>query len=96
MPAGSLTRDTKATFGEDLRRGWRRHRDQLATLFDDPLLGTLGLVDVTTLRQAALGACPSQPPWAALDAAMAAENWLRAHTHTPRRMLGGHRVGAIR
>ncbi|MEU2793348.1 asparagine synthase-related protein [Streptomyces sp. NPDC007100] len=82
MPADSLRRGTKGEFSDDLQRGLHRHRDQLATLFDDPVVGRLGLVDVDQLRRAALSAYPPGLPMAALDTSMAVENWLRAQERT--------------
>ncbi|MCF1594970.1 asparagine synthase-related protein [Streptomyces muensis] len=82
MPAESLKRATKGEFSDDFFKGHQRHRGQLAELFDDPLLAELGLVDTGTLRHMALSAYPPGLPWSALDATMAAENWLRARTRS--------------
>ncbi|MEW1654766.1 asparagine synthase-related protein [Streptomyces sp. NPDC093707] len=78
MPAESLKRATKGEFSDDFFKGQKRHRGQMAELFDNPLLAELGLIDTKTLRHMALAAYPPGLPWSSLDATMAAENWLRA------------------
>ncbi|KUN61410.1 hypothetical protein AQJ46_36795 [Streptomyces canus] len=92
MPAESLERATKGEFSDDFFKGQKRHRGQLAELFDQPLLADLGLVDPGTLRHMALAAYPPGLPWSALDATMAAENWLRARPRPSTFVGGDHRV----
>ncbi|SDD36226.1 asparagine synthase-related protein [Actinokineospora iranica] len=89
MPPESLSRGTKGEFSDDLQRGLHRHRDQVAALFDDPMLARLGLVEPDRLRRAALSAYPIGLPMAALDTAMSVENWLRATVVRP---AGANRV----
>jgi asparagine synthase (glutamine-hydrolysing) len=83
LPPATLQRATKGEFSEDYFRGLRLHRDQVAELFDEPLVGAHGLVDTATLRHAALSVYPPGLPQIALDSAMATENWLRSRQHKP-------------
>ncbi|MBO4256231.1 asparagine synthase-related protein [Streptomyces griseorubiginosus] len=92
MPAESLERATKGEFSDDFFKGQKRHRGQLAELFDQPLLADLGLIDAGTLRHMALAAYPPGLPWSALDATMAAENWLRAQSRPSTSVGGDNRV----
>ncbi|MGP3953438.1 asparagine synthase-related protein [Streptomyces sp. 7N604] len=93
MPEGSLERATKGEFSDDFFRGQRRHRGQMAELFDEPLLAELGLVDTAVLRHMALAAYPPGLPWSALDATMAAENWLRAREQSRQWTFDGEESG---
>ncbi|MFB9363942.1 asparagine synthase [Actinoplanes nipponensis] len=83
LPVETLRRATKGEFSEDYFRGLRRHRDQVAEIFDGPLVAEHGLVDTAALRHAALAAYPPGVPQIALDAAMATENWLRSRQQKP-------------
>jgi asparagine synthase (glutamine-hydrolysing) len=80
MPAELLTRGTKGEYSAEMQSGLRAHRAQLAELLDQPLLGTLGLVDADALRRACLSMFPPRLSPVTLEATLAVETWLRAHT----------------
>ncbi|MEU3567605.1 asparagine synthase-related protein [Kitasatospora sp. NPDC036755] len=79
MPAELLRRTGKGDFTPDTHQGLARHRPALAALIEDSALARAGLVDPDALRRACLGLYPPGTPYAALDATLACEHWLRAH-----------------
>ncbi|MEV7359112.1 asparagine synthase-related protein [Kitasatospora sp. NPDC091276] len=79
VPADLLRRTGKGDFSPDTYQGLARHRAELAALIDDSALARAGLVDPAVLRQACLGLYPPGTSYAALDATLACEHWLRAH-----------------
>ncbi|WP_188295461.1 asparagine synthase-related protein [Streptomyces sp. CBMA156] len=83
MPADLLRRTGKGDFTPDTHQGLARHRAGLAALIEDSALVRAGLVDPDTLRRACLGLYPPGTPYAALDATLACEHWLRAHATSP-------------
>ncbi|MFG2915905.1 asparagine synthase-related protein [Kitasatospora sp. NPDC048298] len=83
MPADLLRRTGKGDFTPDTHQGLARHRAALAALIEDSALARAGLIDPDTLRRACLGLYPAATPYAALDATLAAEHWLRTHSTTP-------------
>ncbi|MGW7444703.1 asparagine synthase-related protein [Kitasatospora sp. NPDC054795] len=84
LPAGLLRRTGKGDFTPDTHQGLARHRARLAALIEDSALARAGLIDPDALRRACLGLYPPGTPYAALDATLACEHWLRAHPTTPR------------
>ncbi|MER8100957.1 asparagine synthase-related protein [Kitasatospora sp. NPDC094016] len=83
VPADLLRRTGKGDFSPDTHQGLARHRAELAALIDDSALARAGLVDPDALRQACLGLYPPGTSYAALDATLACEHWLRAHGTSP-------------
>ncbi|MFJ3216520.1 hypothetical protein ACIPLC_11430 [Kitasatospora sp. NPDC086801] len=83
MPADLLRRTGKGDFTPDAYQGLARHRAEPAALIEDSALARAGLVDPDTLRQACLGLYPTGTSYAALDATLACEHWLRAHGTSP-------------
>ncbi|MFF4381762.1 asparagine synthase-related protein [Kitasatospora sp. NPDC001547] len=81
LPADLLRRTGKGDFTPDTHQGLARHRPQLAALTEDSALARAGLIDPDALRRACLGLYPPHTPYAALDATLACEHWLRAHPH---------------
>ncbi|MFF2117067.1 asparagine synthase-related protein [Kitasatospora sp. NPDC058184] len=79
VPADLLRRTGKGDFTPDAHQGLARHRARLAALTEDSALARAGLIDPDALRQACLGLYPTGTPYAALDATLACEHWLRAH-----------------
>jgi asparagine synthase (glutamine-hydrolysing) len=88
VPAEVLARKTKGEFGAEATAGLRQHRSGLAALFDDPLLGRLGLIDAAKARGAVLGRYPTLPP-SALQRTLACEVWLRVHDDAVLEPAGG-------
>ncbi len=78
VPAGSLTRQTKANGSTDVEPGLRRHRAELLALWEDSRLGALGLVDAAAVRAACRGALPPGLQFGVLDQLVACEVWLRS------------------
>ncbi|MFJ6777305.1 asparagine synthase-related protein, partial [Kitasatospora sp. NPDC091257] len=85
VPADLLRRTGKGDFTPDAHQGLARHRARLAALIEDSALARAGLIDPDALRRACLGLYPPGTPYAALDATLACEHWLRAHPATPDR-----------
>ncbi|MFJ8623802.1 asparagine synthase-related protein [Kitasatospora sp. NPDC093550] len=79
VPDELLRRTGKGDFSPDAHQGLARHRPELAALAEDSALARAGLVDPDALRRACLGLYPPGTPYAALDATLACEHWLRAH-----------------
>lgn len=77
VPDALLGRATKGVFDADAYAGLRRHRADLVDLFDEPVLGRLGLVKADALRAALLGPHPFTSSLIALDPTLACEVWLR-------------------
>ncbi len=80
VPDELLARSTKGEFSVDLQAGLRAQRATLAELLDEPILARLGLIDAGALRHAVLGLYPPRLPLALLEATLAAETWLHAHS----------------
>ena len=78
VPAGSLTRQTKANGSADVEPGLRRHRAELLALWEDSRLGALGLVDAAAVRAACRGPLPPELQFGVLDQLVACEVWLRS------------------
>jgi asparagine synthase (glutamine-hydrolysing) len=89
VPASVLQRTTKGDFSVDWHAGLRRARPHLAALLDDPVLGRLGLIDVTAFRRVCLGLYPHTLDPEALDRTLACEAWLRTLTLTPPATITG-------
>lgn len=83
VPADLLRRTGKGDFSVDTHQGLARHRPDLAALVEDSALARAGLVDPDALRRACLGLYPTGTSYAALDATLACEHWLRAHGTSP-------------
>ncbi|MFE2411700.1 asparagine synthase-related protein [Kitasatospora sp. NPDC059408] len=79
VPEELLRRTGKGDFSPDAHQGLARHRPELAALAEDSALARAGLVDPEALRRVCLGLYPPGTSYAALDATLACEHWLRAH-----------------
>lgn len=80
VPDKLLHRPDKGDFSPDAHQGLARHRRELTELIDSSALAHAGLIDPAALRQACLGLYPPGIPYAALDATLACEHWLRTRT----------------
>ncbi|MGV9270562.1 asparagine synthase-related protein [Kitasatospora sp. NPDC003701] len=80
VPAHLLRRPGKGDFSPDAHEGLARHRRQLADLTERSALAEAGLIDAASLRRACVGLYPPGTSYAALDATLGCEQWLRART----------------
>ena len=78
VPAGSLTRQTKANGSGDVEPGLRRHRAELLALWEDSRLGALGLVDAAARPGGLPRPLPPGLQFGVLDQLVACEVWLRS------------------
>lgn len=77
VPQRMTQRRTKATGEGALNAGLRRQREALASLWDDSVLGGLGLVDTDELRQVSLSPLSKGAAENGLADTVAAELWAR-------------------
>ncbi|MFI9328996.1 asparagine synthase-related protein [Kitasatospora sp. NPDC052868] len=98
VPTHLLRRPGKGDFSPDAYEGLARHRRQLADLTEQSALAAAGLIDAAALRRACVGLYPPGTSYAALDATLGCEQWLRARTThrtaptpAPAPADGGHR-----
>ncbi|MFJ9950802.1 asparagine synthase-related protein [Kitasatospora sp. NPDC091207] len=80
VPEHLLRRTGKGDFSPDAYEGLDRHRRQLADLTQRSALAEAGLIDASSLRLACVGLYPPGTSYAALDATLGCEQWLRART----------------
>ncbi|WP_405922383.1 asparagine synthase-related protein [Streptomyces sp. NBC_00868] len=78
VPAGLLSRTTKADASAELYAGVRRRRGELLKLMDDSHLVRMGLVDASILRTVLRGLHADTRPLMPLDSTLACELWLRS------------------
>ncbi|WP_133116282.1 asparagine synthase-related protein [Amycolatopsis antarctica] len=82
VPEEMTRRRTKATGEGALNAGLRQEREALASLWDDSVLGELGLVDTGELRRVSLSPLSEGTAENGLGDTVAAELWARSATPT--------------
>ena len=78
LPGPTLERTTKAETSALVERGYRRHRDQLLGLADDPVLAARGLVRAELLRESCRRPVADNSGYIFLNSTFAVEHWLRS------------------
>jgi asparagine synthase (glutamine-hydrolysing) len=78
LPDRIRTRTTKGVFNQDVRAGFRRHRDAIADLFADSALAARGLIDRDRLLAGLFAPYADFRPVFAVEGLIGCENWLRA------------------
>ncbi|GAA3434223.1 lasso peptide isopeptide bond-forming cyclase [Kutzneria kofuensis] len=78
LPERIRTRTTKGVFNQDVRAGFRRHRDTIADLFADSALAARGLIDRDRLIAGLFAPYADFRPVFAVEGLIGCENWLRA------------------
>ncbi|MGQ0775673.1 MAG: asparagine synthase-related protein [Pseudonocardiales bacterium] len=101
VPERLLARRTKAHYNDDIYRGWRANRHDVAELFENSRLAELGLIDIAVLRRCLDSFASSGMAPAFVTDTLACEVWLRSlappftapleadHACTPRERVPG-------